>query len=116
MFRYIKFVLNAKKGLQKPDELAADLSFGLVEGFFILGLIIALVVAGLSGYFGYRFDYGFLKFLMVLSGLFFLGFLALYVMLKKMITKATSNITHRVKNRIDNNHVVDVEAHTTDKN
>ena len=110
MFRYIKFIFDAKKGIEKPDELTTDLSFGLVEGFFILGLVISGLVAIASGFFGFRFELGFLKFIMMLSGLFFVVCLGLMIVLKRVVERIAKQATDSVKHRINNHRIVDVEA------
>ena len=42
IFKYIGYAFKAKQGINAPDELLADTSFGLVEGFFILCVDIAI--------------------------------------------------------------------------
>jgi ABC-type dipeptide/oligopeptide/nickel transport system permease subunit len=109
MFRYVKFIVDAKKGIEKPDELATDLSFGFVEGFFLLGIITSAVLAIAAGYFGFRFDLVFLKFIMVLAGLFFLFFLGIMIVLKRIIGNISKKATTTMRQKITNRQVVDVQ-------
>ena len=49
IFKYIGYALHAKRGIERPDEFIADISFAPLETFFIVSFIIlGLITLGLG--------------------------------------------------------------------
>ncbi len=110
IFKYIRYFFQAKKGMNKPDELMTDLSFGIVEGFFVMSLLILGLLAGLAGFLGFYYDSGLLKFFMVLFVLVFIGDLVLLRVLKRGVGRIMKNMTSEVHKRMGDNRIVDVDV------
>lgn len=102
--------MKAKQGVNAPDELLADTSFGLIEGFFIISFIVLGVLTGGSLFLGFYYGYIFFK----IFGFILLAVLvidiSIYRVVKRAVSSLSSKITNTVKQKINNHRVVDVEV------
>ncbi len=110
IFKYIGYAFMAKQGMNAPEELLADTSFGLIEGFFIISFIILGLLTGISLFVGFSYGYLFFK----IFGIILLVILAIdifvYRKIKKFVTKISTKVTNKVKQEISNYRTVHVEA------
>ncbi|MFT6829603.1 MAG: hypothetical protein ACJAV6_000434 [Candidatus Paceibacteria bacterium] len=110
IFKYIGYALTAKKGFNKPEELVADTSFGLVEGFFIISFIILGLLGGGALFLGFSYGYLFFK----IFGIILIIILCIDIMIfravKSFIESISTKVTHSVKGALSNNNTIDVDA------
>ena len=108
--KYIGYAFKAKQGMNAPQDLLADTSFGLVEGFFILSFI-ALGIVGIGSVFvGFNYGYGFFKVFGIIMLLILILDIIIYRKVKKFIQKMSNQVTDNVKQHINYYKTVDVEV------
>lgn len=113
IFKYIDYAMKAKQGYSAPDELLADTSFGVVEGFFILSFIILGLLAGGSLFVGFSYGYVFFKVFGIILTLVLIVDIVIFRMVKRFIGTISKQVTNAAKNKINNYRVVDVDVNET---
>jgi len=110
IFKIIDYGIKGKEGYNAPDELIADTSFGLIEGFFIISFFVLGIVSGALLYFGISFGYN----LMVVFGVLFLIILiidiAIYQFIKKIVQNISTKVTNGVRNQINEKNTIEVDG------
>lgn len=110
IFKYIDYVMKAKQGVNAPNELLADTSFGLIEGFFIISFIALGILSGGSLFIGFSYGYLFFKiFGFILLIILFFDIL-IFRFLKKTVSSISKKVTHSVQSKIKNYQTIDVEG------
>lgn len=92
IFKVIGYLLNIKKGIEKPDELLFETAAGLVGVYFTISFIILGVLTLVSGIFGFSKDIMALKILMVAFIISIIITLLIFMWLRKMIRRASEKI------------------------
>ena len=110
IFKYIGYAFKAKQGINAPDELLADTSFGLVEGFFILSFIVLGIIGGGSVFIGLTYGYLFFKVFGIILLLILCVDIAIYRKIKKFVGRISRKVTSQARNTINNYRTVDIEA------
>ncbi len=110
IFKYMDYAMKAKQGYNAPDELLAETSFGLIEGFFITSFIVLGLISGGLLYAGFSLGYLLLK----IFGFLFLAVLIIDISIYRIVKRAVKNIsrkvTKKVEEQINNYRTVDVDA------
>jgi hypothetical protein len=110
IFKLIGYGMKAKQGYSEPDDLLADSSFGIVEGFFILSFVILGLISGILLYFGFSYGYSLMTFFGFLFLLMLFVDIAIYRIIKKAVQRISTKVTNTVKKQVSSNRTVDVEA------
>lgn len=110
LFTYIDYARKAKQGYRAPDELIADTSFGIIEGYFLISFIILGILSGGFIFIGFYYGYLFFKIFGILFLLTLIIDIVIFRFVKKIVTNLSRNITSQVKNRINKNNTIDIEV------
>jgi hypothetical protein len=102
--------MKAKQGYTAPDELIADTSFGIIEGFFILSFIILGILAGGSLFVGFSYGYVFFKIFGFILTIILIIDISVYRTVKRFVTKISKQVTSKAREKINDYRVVDVDA------
>lgn len=110
IFTLIDYGMKAKQGYDTPDEFIAETSFAFVESFFTTSFIILSIISGALLFFGFKFGYN----LMILFGVLFLIILIVDIMIyrftKKTLQNISTQVTSKVKRKMNNIRTIDVDA------
>lgn len=110
IFKYIGYALSSKKGINKPEELVADTSFGLIEGFFILSFVILGLLGIGSLFLGFNYGYIFFKIFGIIMIIILFIDIIIFRAVKKFVGKLSTHVTKKVRGVISNNQTIDVDA------
>lgn len=111
MFKIITYVFQVKKGIEKPDEFVTDVSFSLLQGFFVASFIILVLITVLLGFLGVHFDSSFLKIFATLF-LIVLGIdVVVYIKVKKVFSHLSKKVVDYGKKTYQKqqSRIIDVE-------
>ncbi|MCA9353165.1 hypothetical protein KC901_03200 [Patescibacteria group bacterium] len=110
IFKYIGYALKVKQGVHAPEELLADTSFSIVEGFFVTSFVVFGTLAGGSLFLGFYYGYLFFKIVGILLSFILIVDIMMFRSVKRFVRNISAEMTHRVKSTISNHQTIDVEA------
>lgn len=112
LFTFLGYLTQAKKAYEKPQELLSDISFGIIQGYFIISFIVFTLFSGLSIWFGFFKGILFFQFTSVVFVMALVTSIVVYLKLKRFVEIISNNITRNFKKRIPKNHhrVIDVDS------
>jgi F0F1-type ATP synthase assembly protein I len=112
IFKYIDLARKAKQGYEQPNELLTDLSFGIVEGYFVASMIILSVVTGVSLWLGFFKDIIFFQIIFFLFLILLIGSIILFRIIKRTVARISKKVTDNVQGQLKRKAAIDVEVKT----
>jgi hypothetical protein len=110
IFKVIDYTMKTKQGIEHPDELMSELSFGFIEGYFITSFIILGLLTGASFWFGFISDVIFFKITFWFFLLLLIASIGIFIILKRLVGKISKKVSDTVTTRIKRRTVIDVEV------
>ena len=112
MLKTIVYIFQAKKGMDHPDELVSDVSFGLLGSFFVASFVILGILTGILCFVGFYFDLGFFKVFGVLFGMVLGIDIIVYTKVKKYFKRTSKRVVDYSKNEYQKqkSNVIDIES------
>ncbi len=112
IIKIIDYSFKAKKGINNTSELATDISFGPLEGLFIISFILfGIIVLGL-GFVAFHFISNIALFFAILFLAVLVFDIWLFVNVKLFFKKLSKNVVDLSKRKyksIKSNNVIDIE-------
>lgn len=116
MVKYFDFVRKIKRGLKNPQEFVSEASFGFIEGYFVISLMVLALFTGISIWLGFFNDIVFFKITTFFFGLLFVSVFIVFQMLKRFTERVSKKITHHMRNRLQKKDtVIDVDVVVTEE-
>jgi F0F1-type ATP synthase assembly protein I len=112
ILKYIDLARKAKQGYEQPNELLTDLSFGIVEGYFVASMIILSVVTGVSLWLGFFKDIIFFQIIFFLFLILLIGSIILFRIIKRTVARISKKVTDNVQGQLKRKAAIDVEVKT----
>ena len=112
MFKYIGYAFKTKKGIDRTNEFVTDVSFGPLEGIFIISFIILGIVTLGLGFLSFFYLSNLALFFFILFLLILVFDIWIFIKVKRFfskLSKKTVDFSQKKYKEFSDEKVVDVE-------
>ncbi len=109
VFTIIDYVLKAKQGVEKPEELLADTSFSFLEFFFYVSFALLGLFTAALWFFTFFKESAILGFFATLFSLALAFDIFLFIKIKKFFARMSKKIVDYGKQKMAGSEYIEVE-------